>query len=102
MYAPSGASGLDDDVGIPMGDEGGAAGTGAQLPEGFDFGGVFNKVKSWIVKNDDKVIQVIYPWLKKQLTKAQGFDALDLPNTTLITAMVLTQLALLRRNEARR
>jgi hypothetical protein len=89
MYAPSGASGLDDDVGIPMGDEGGAPGTGAQLPEGFDFGGVFNKVKSWIVKNDDKVIQVVVPWLKKQLTKAQGFDALDLPNTTPITAMVL-------------
>jgi|SwirhisoilCB2_FD_contig_71_1086500_length_574_multi_6_in_0_out_0_1 hypothetical protein len=83
MYAPS-ASGLDDDVGIPMGDEGGAAGSA----QAFDFGGVFNQVKSWLVKNDDKVIQVVVPWLKKQMKNVTGLDD-DLPNTTPITAMVL-------------
>jgi len=58
--------------------------------EAFDFGSVFNQVKSWLVKNDDKVIQVVVPWLKKQL-RVSGFtgEALDLPNSTPITAMVL-------------
>ncbi|MFB6448166.1 hypothetical protein [Bradyrhizobium tunisiense] len=85
MYAPN-PSGLDDDVGIPMGNE---TGTGGTTGEAFDFGGVFNQVKSWLVKNDDKVIQVVVPWLKKQLKNVSGLDALDLPNSTPITQMVL-------------
>jgi hypothetical protein len=58
--------------------------------EAFDFGSVFNQVKSWLVKNDDKVIQVVVPWLKKQIRRS-GFseEAFDLPNSTPITAMVL-------------
>jgi len=64
-------------------------GTSAQ-GEAFDFGGVFNQVKSWLVKNDDKIIQVVVPWFKKVLaSRGAGLEALDLPNTTSITAMVL-------------
>jgi hypothetical protein len=84
-YTPkssAGASGLDE-VGLPTGDESGSA-------QAFDFGAVFDQVKSWLVKNDDKVIQVVVPWLKKQLaSSASGLQSMDMPNTTPITAMVL-------------
>ena len=83
--APKSASGLDD-VGLPTGDENG----GSSTPQAFDFGSIFSQVKDWLVKNDDKVIQVVVPWLKKTLRgTGQHLDALDLPNSTLITAMVL-------------
>lgn len=78
------ASGLDE-VGLPTGDEGSPAGGG----EAFDFGSVFSQVKSWLVKNDDKIIQVVVPWLKKTLRNTQGFEALELPASTSITKMVL-------------
>jgi hypothetical protein len=71
-----------DEVGLPTGEEGG---------EAFDFGGMFDKVKNWVVNNDDKIIRVIVPWLKKRLQEGAGAtatDALELPNSTPITAMV--------------
>jgi hypothetical protein len=79
-----------DEVGLPTGETGGPTGGGA-TGEAFDFGGVFNQVKSWLVKNDDKIIQVVVPWFKKVLASrgTGGLEALDLPNTTSITAMVL-------------
>lgn len=78
-----------NEVGLPTGDEGSAAGFSGAGGEAFDFGGMFNTVKSWISKNDDKVIQVVAPWLKRIVAKGSGLDALDLPNATLITQMVL-------------
>jgi len=84
QYGSASGSGLDE-VGLPTGEEG----TGGSA-QAFDFGSVFSQVKSWLVKNDDKIIQVVVPWLKKQIKgSGQGLDALDLPNTTPITAMVL-------------
>lgn len=72
-----------DEVGLPTGEEGG---------EAFDFGGMFDKVKKWVVDNDDKIIQVVVPWLKKKIQEgvagATATDALELPNSTPITAMV--------------
>src|SRR5262249_3836195 len=71
-----------DEVGLPTGEEGG---------EALDFGDMFSKVKQWVVNNDDKIIQVILPWLKKRLQESAGAtatDALELPNSTPITAMV--------------
>jgi hypothetical protein len=69
-----------DDVGLPVGDASGAA---------FDFGSVFNDVKKWLVKNDDKVIQVVVPWLKKKVQSTLGGSGLEVAYTTPITAMVL-------------
>jgi len=50
---------------------------------------VFNQVKDWLVKNDDKIIKVVVPWLKKRIS-GQGFDAsaFELPLSTSITALV--------------
>jgi hypothetical protein len=79
-----------NEVGLPTGEEGGAAaGFAGGSGEAFDFGGMFNQVKNWIVKNDDKVIQVVVPWIKRLVASRSGLDALDLPNTTLITQLVL-------------
>jgi len=76
-----------DEVGLPTG-EAGPIPSGA-TGEAFDFGGIFNQVKSWLVKNDDKIIQVVVPWIKKVVAGRAGLEAFDLPNTTPITAMVL-------------
>jgi hypothetical protein len=59
--------------------------------EAFDFGSVFSQVKDWLVDNDDKIIQVVVPWLKKVITDRVGLEAagLELPNDTPIAAMVL-------------
>ena len=77
-----------DAVGLPTGEEvSGATGEPTGLPAGFDIGSVFSQVKSWLVKNDDKIIQVVVPWLKKQL-KGSGLEG-DLPDTTSITKMLL-------------
>jgi hypothetical protein len=70
---------------VPTGTTGMPSGTAA----GFDFGSVFNDVKKWLVKNDDKIIQVIVPWLKKQVAGAAGLDVGGIPLATPITAMVL-------------
>jgi hypothetical protein len=84
-----------DEVGLPSGD-GGEGGPEAFGPEGFDFGSVFGGVKKWLIDNDDKIVQVVVPWLKKKLTGAAGFEGLDLPLQTPITAMVLpSQVAML-------
>jgi hypothetical protein len=74
-----------DEVGLPKGED--QSGSG----QAFDFGGVFGQVKDWLVKNDDKVIQVVVPWLKKTIKAAagSGLDSLDMPDSTPITAMVL-------------
>jgi hypothetical protein len=80
-----------DEVGLPTGESNMAGFAGLEGGgEAFDFGAVFSQVKSWLVKNDDKIIQVVVPWLKKQL-RSSGFsaEAFDLPNSTPITAMVL-------------
>jgi hypothetical protein len=73
-----------DAVGLPTGNT-----TGGALPEGFDFGSIFGEVKDWLIDNNDKVIQVVVPWLKKTIA-GQGFDAqaFDLPLDTPITALV--------------
>lgn len=79
-----GAAGLDE-VGLPTGDE-----TMPASGDAFDFGGMFSQVKDWIVDNDDKVIEVVVPWLKKTIKNigGSGLDSLDLPNSTPITQMV--------------
>jgi len=56
--------------------------------EAFDFGSVFGQVKDWLIKNDDKIIQVVVPWLKKTI-RGQGLEqGFDLPLDTSITALV--------------
>jgi hypothetical protein len=50
---------------------------------------VFNDVKKWLVKNDDKVIQVVVPWLRKQLAGRAGLEGGMIAPSTPITAMVL-------------
>jgi hypothetical protein len=76
----SSASGLDE-VGIPTGDP---------SAEAFDFGAVFGQVKNWLGKNEDKVVQIVVPWLKKQIASSvSGLESLDMANSTPITAMVL-------------
>ena len=66
-------------------DQGAALDTGG---EAFDFGSVFGQVKDWIVKNDDKIIEVVVPWLKKKI-QGQGLEqAFDLPLDTPITRLV--------------
>jgi hypothetical protein len=60
-----------------------ASGTAAS--EAFDIGSIFGQVKDWLVKNDDKIIQVVVPWLKKKVEGAVGFE---LPGATPITALV--------------
>ena len=62
--------------------------SGSATGEAFDFGSVFGQVKDWLVKNDDKIIKVVVPWLKKTIQNASGLDALDLPGSTPITALV--------------
>jgi len=73
-----------DAVGLPIVET-----TGTPTPgESFDFRSVFGQVKDWLVKNDDKIIRVVVPWLKKQI-KGQGLEqGFDLPLDTPITALV--------------
>jgi Protein of unknown function (DUF3467) len=52
----------------------------------FDFGSVFSDVKKWLVNNDDKIVQVVLPWIKKKL--GAGLSD-NLPLNTPISAMVL-------------
>ena len=54
----------------------------------FDFGSIFSDVKKWLINNDDKIVQVVVPWLKKKLG-AGLTDGGAIPLTTPITAMVL-------------
>jgi hypothetical protein len=76
-----------DEVGLPTGEGGAAA---------FDFGSVFSDVKKWLVKNDDKIIQVVVPWLKRKLEASTGASGLEVAYNTPITAMVLpSQVAML-------
>ena len=76
-----------NEVGLP---EGGVGGEGEAFGLG-DLGGVFNKVKDWIIDNDDKVVQVVVPWIKKVVSSrlgAEGENPFEMPNTTSITAMI--------------
>ena len=52
-------------------DQGAALDTGG---EAFDFGSVFGQVKDWIVKNDDKIIEVVVPWLRGRLETRAWVD----------------------------
>lgn len=62
----------------------GFAGSG----DAFDFGSIFGQVKDWIVDNDDKIIEVVVPWLKRKIS-GQGFEqGFDLPLDTSITRLV--------------
>jgi hypothetical protein len=83
VYGP----GLNE-VGLPSGEEGGEGFEGDAFSLG-DIGKAFGTVKSWLVKNDDKVIQVVVPWLKKIVGQTVGLEALELPRNTPITQMVL-------------
>jgi hypothetical protein len=67
----------------------GQGGQGQGGASAFDIGSIFGQVKDWLLKNDDKVIQVVVPWLKKQI-HGSGLQAagLDMPLSTPITAMV--------------
>ena len=75
-----------DAVGLPVVE--GDTSSGAAMPEGFDIGSIFGQVKDWLVKNDDKIIQVVVPWLKKQIQGASGLESTDMPLSTPISAMV--------------
>ena len=89
-----------DDAGIETAvwsgrERGGTAGDrdrrGSRCLELGDLGEVFNKVKGWIIDNDDKVIQVVLPWLKKVVSSrlgVEGADPYELPDTTSITVMI--------------
>jgi hypothetical protein len=77
-----------DAVGLPVVEGDTASATSGASAAGFDFGSIFGQVKDWLVKNDDKIIQVVVPWLKKQVQQAAGLDSTDMPLSTPITAMV--------------
>jgi hypothetical protein len=78
-----------NEVGLPSGDEGGAEGFEGEAFSLGDIGKAFGQVKSWLVKNDEKIIQVVVPWLKKIVSQKSGFEAFELPNSTSIVQMVL-------------
>lgn len=83
MSGPATGSGVND-VGLPTGTDSSASSTDA-----FSLGEMFDKVKKFVSDNDDKIVQVIVPWLKKKLQgSASGLEALDLPGATLITKMI--------------
>ncbi len=87
MAGPSTGSGVNE-VGLPMGTDSSASSTAS-----FSLDDMFDKVKKFITDNDDKIVQVVVPWLKKKLQgSASGLEALDLPGSTLITKMIAPSL----------
>lgn len=91
MSGSSTGGGLDP-VGLPIGSS-----SASGSPDAFDFGDLFNKVKKFVIDNDDKIVQVVVPWLKKKIQSAASLSAeaagaLDLPGATPITKMIAPSL----------